>query len=57
MKILILICKSRIDFDLINEYKNERNPKQLSLFETSVDVNSKIIEKEFTNLLKKVSNY
>lgn len=46
-------AKSRIDFDLINEYKNERNPKQLSLFETSVDVNSKIIEKEFTNLLKK----
>lgn len=46
-------AKSRIDFDLINEYKNERNPKQLSLFETSVDVNSKIIEKEFTNMLKK----
>lgn len=46
-------AKSRIDFDLINEYKNDKAPKQLSLFELSIDVNSKIIEKEFTNMLRK----
>ena len=36
-------AKSRIDFDLINEYKNDKAPKQLSLFELSIDVHSKII--------------
>ncbi len=45
--------ENRIDFDLIDEYKNEKMGKQLSLFEASVDVNSKIIEKEFSNMLIK----
>lgn len=44
---------NRIDFDLLDEYKNEKAPKQLSLFEISIDVNSKIIEKEFISMLKK----
>jgi len=44
---------NRIDFDLLDEYKNEKALKQLSLFEISIDVNSKIIEKEFISMLKK----
>lgn len=44
---------NRIDFRLLDEYKNEKAQKQLSLFETSIDINSKIIEKEFTSMLKK----
>ena len=43
--------ENRIDFDLIDEYKNEKVGRQLSLFEASVDVNSKTIEKEFSNML------